>query len=179
MFAEAVAIVQAQEVRSVSRNSRAANVAGDLLKAMRELSVLPLTTLTPAEVIESHFAGMSMDDLVRELAAGRLCGGRGREASDLEFPAWQFVEPAPQLLPPVMRAVHEAGGVDPRYFWTIRYEGLFDLTPAELLCGKLFVTRRSVSMEQADYLARSDKERQRIVVAHHEALLAERDGPHA
>jgi hypothetical protein len=176
MFVEAVANLQPCDLPCIAQENRSANLAGDLLRAMRELSRLPLASLTPAEVIEQQLAGSSMDDLRRALEEGRLCGGRDARTQTLEFPAWQFVEPAPSLMPPIMRALHGAACVDPRYFWTTRYEELCDLTPAELLCGKLFVSRRRISIEQADYLSRSDQERQWIVAGHHNALVAERDG---
>lgn len=172
----AVAVSQPRDVRRVSCGSRSVGIAHDLSSAMREIVRLPISGLTPEEVVAQQTAKLSSDELWHEVSAGRLCAEYDPLAKRQVFPAWQFVAPARALMPAVMDALVAAGCVDPHGFWETRFGEMADLTPAELLCGKLFVTRDSVSIDQLDYLAMPEIERQRIVLSMLELLVAERRG---
>ena len=182
MFVEAVAedltvaVAQPRDVREVPSGERPVGIALDLSGAMREIVRLPIGTLTPEEVIAQEAAKLSLDELLGEVAAGRLCAEYDALARRQVLPAWQFEAPAPALMPAVMDALAASGSIDPHDFWETGFGEMADLTPAELLCGKLFVTRDSVSIDQIAYLAMPEIERQQIVLSMHDLLVAERRG---
>ncbi|PLP98109.1 hypothetical protein [Cupriavidus pauculus] len=173
---EAVALIPPRDLHDIARGIQSVSIAADLLNAMREIARLPVSGLTPEEVIEQQCVDVPPDELWHEVAAGRLWASYDGIAKRRLFPAWQFVEPVSELMPAVMDVLLAADCIDPCDFWESQFGEIADLTPAELLSGKLFAARRSVSIDQADYLAMPDIERQRVVLTMHDLLVSERRG---
>ncbi len=171
-----VAVTQPPDMQGVLSGSKPVGIPFDLASAMREIVRLPVDALTPEEILTQEAATLSSDELWGKAAAGRLCAEYDPVAKRQVFPAWQFETPAPALMSAVTDALVAAGCIDPCDFWETRFGEIADLTPAEVLCGKLFVTRDSVSIDQVAYLAMPETERQRIVLSMHDLLVAERRG---
>ena len=134
-------------------------------------SRLPIGHLTVAEVSAQGLVNLTPFELHRAIEAGHFYAeGYDPAGMPTILPAWQFVPPAPSLIIPIIMALrNEPSGEDP-FFWMIAYEELNDLTPAEVLCGRLLCTRGSVSIGQVHHLRRSDAERQATVMAALELL---------
>jgi hypothetical protein len=126
---------------------------------------LPIDHLTPEEIAAQRLVALTSSELLLAVEEGRFYAERYDAAGrPTIIPTWQFVQPAPALIAPVIKALREEPlGEDP-YFWMIAYEELSDLTPAEVLCGRLLRTRWSVSIWQMEYLRLSDAERQAVVM---------------
>lgn len=175
MHAEALAVAEIIEAHRLYQVSEPDHGAHDLYWAMREVFCLPIKGLTPAEVIENRLVDMSIEALTQAIEAGQFCVEWDPVRRCCELPVWQFLAPAPRLMPPVMALLRE-NRFDTSDFWSDHGDDLLDLTPAEVLCGKLFITRYSITMGQASYLAEPDARRQQIVMDHYQYELVERTG---
>lgn len=175
MHAEALAVAEIIETHHLSQVPQPDHGAHDLYRAMREVFCLPIKGLTPAEVIENRLVDMSIEALTQAIEAGQFCVEWDPERRCRELPVWQFLEPARRLMPPVLALLRE-NRFDTSDFWSDHGDDLLDLTPAEVLCGKLFITRQWVDLDQASYLAEPDARRQQIVMDHYKYEVAERTG---
>jgi hypothetical protein len=127
---------------------------------------LPVANLKPSEVIEQRKVRMSIASLYRSVDANRFyCVVPSGQTNGREFPAWQFVEPVPDLLQHVLIALRGALRNEVHAFMVTAKEELNELSPAEVLAGTKFETRRSLHPSQARMLTLPATERQRRVLA--------------
>jgi hypothetical protein len=123
------------------------------LAPVRLLEPLPIEDLKPSEVIEFGLVEMSLSQLYRATKDGRFyCSmPRGRSHGQL-YPAWQFVEPVPNMLPEVLRVLKEKGE---RYIHARMVSGedeLNELSAAEMLAGRPFSVRTALHPMQTAML---------------------------
>jgi hypothetical protein len=127
---------------------------------------LPVARLKAAEVIAGGKAGMSQATLYRAVESARcyaLTPG-GRSIGRL-FPAWQFVDPVPELIPPVLACLARQPGSEVHAFWVTGADELNELAPAELLAGCPFESRATLHASQQALLALPGATRQQKVLA--------------
>lgn len=112
-------------------------------------AVLPVSRLRASDVISQGWAELSQATLYRAAEAGRFycTTPRGRSIGR-EFPAWQFVEPVPELIVPVLAQLAEQPSSEIHAFWVSASDELNELSPAEALAGKPFETRMEVHHSQ-------------------------------
>ncbi|MDL2354759.1 MAG: hypothetical protein QFF03_05845 [Pseudomonadota bacterium] len=115
---------------------------------------LPVARLSAAEVLAEGRTAMSQATLYRAADSGRCYsvtpGGR---SIGKEFPAWQFVEPVPELIPAVLTCLAGQPGSEVHAFWVSAADALNELAPAELLAGCGFETRATLHPSQQALLA--------------------------
>jgi len=127
---------------------------------------LPVVNLKPSEVIEQRKVSMSLASLYRYVEANKFyCVVPSGQTNGREFPAWQFVEPVPELLPPVLLALRGSLRTEVHAFMVTAQDVLNELAPAEVLAGACFETRSSVHPSQERILQLPASERQRRVLA--------------
>jgi hypothetical protein len=127
---------------------------------------LPVTNLKPSEVIEKRKVRMSLASLYRSVEANKFyCVVPSGQSNGREFPAWQFVDPVPELLPPVLLALRGALRTEVHAFLITAQDALNELAPAEVLAGAPFETRASLHPSQQRLLQLPANERQRKVLA--------------
>uniref|UniRef100_UPI003F4990BB hypothetical protein n=1 Tax=Cupriavidus taiwanensis TaxID=164546 RepID=UPI003F4990BB len=127
---------------------------------------LAVSYLKPSEVIDSGLVAMSQATLYRAVEDARFyCVTPRGKAIGKAFPAWQFAPPVPELLPTVLQQMKSLPNSEIHAFWVTPVDAFDDLTPAELLAGKPFATRTTLSAVQSSHLARAAKERQARVIA--------------
>lgn len=126
---------------------------------------LPVARLKAAEVIAQGKTGMAQATLYRAADKGRcysvMPGGR---RIGKEFPAWQFVEPVPELMAPVLACLAGQPGSEVHAFWVTAADRLNELAPAELLAGCPFETRGALHPSQQALLGLPSGTRQKRVV---------------
>lgn len=126
---------------------------------------LPVARLKAAEVIAQGKTGMAQATLYRAADKGRcysvMPGGR---RIGKEFPAWQFVEPVPELMAPVLACLAGQPGSEVHAFWVTAADQLNELAPAELLAGCPFETRGALHPSQQALLGLPSGTRQKRVV---------------
>jgi hypothetical protein len=127
---------------------------------------LPVARLKAAEVIAGGNTDMSQATLYRAVEQGRcyaLTPG-GRSIGRL-FPAWQFVDPVPELIAPVLACLARQPCSEVHAFWVTGADPLNELAPAELLAGCPFETRAELHASQQALLALPGASRQQKVLA--------------
>ncbi|PHV33359.1 hypothetical protein CSQ94_13325 [Janthinobacterium sp. BJB312] len=82
-----------------------------------------------------------------------------------EFPAWQFVQPVPELIAPVLAILAGQPSSEIHAFWISGADELNELSPAEMLAGKSFETRAEIHPGQQALLNLPANERLRKVLA--------------
>jgi hypothetical protein len=126
---------------------------------------LPVARLKAADVIAAGSTGMSQATLYRAADSGRCYsvtpGGR---RIGKEFPAWQFIEPVPELIAPVLACLAEQPGSEVHAFWVSAADELNELAPAELLAGCPFETRGALHPSQQSLLGLPSGTRQKKVI---------------
>lgn len=126
---------------------------------------LPVANLKPSEVVERKLVALSIASLYRSVEAGRFYCVRPRgQTNGRVFPAWQFVEFVPELLPKVLDHFRGALETEVHAFFVTACDELNELAPAELLAGKLFEGRGAPHASQRRLLNLSPVERQRRVI---------------
>jgi hypothetical protein len=127
---------------------------------------LPVARLSAADVIAGGRTGMSQATLYRAADSGRYYsvtpGGR---SNGKQFPAWQFVEPVPELIAPVLAFLAQQAGSEVHAFWVTGADELNELAPAELLAGCPFDTRGALHASQRTLLGLPSQQRQQKVLA--------------
>ncbi|MCC6073511.1 hypothetical protein ACFSQU_00095 [Massilia sp. GCM10020059] len=110
---------------------------------------LPVTRLRAADVVAQGLVAMSQATLYRALEQRRFytTTPRGKTIGRL-FPAWQFVEPVPELIGSVLERLSSLPGTQIHAFWVTRADELNELSPAEVLAGLPFETTTSLHPAQ-------------------------------
>ncbi|WP_422650011.1 DNA-binding protein [Cupriavidus sp. H18C1] len=127
---------------------------------------LTVSYLKPSEVIAQGLVDMSQATLYRAVEDARFyCVTPRGKAIGRAFPAWQFSPPVPELLAPVLRQMKDLPSSEIHAFWVTPVDAFDDLTPAELLAGKVFESRAAITAAQRNHLAGPANERQRRVIA--------------
>lgn len=115
---------------------------------------LPVANLRVQEVIEQGKVNMSQATLYRAAEDGRFyCVVPPGKAAGKVFPAWQFVDPVPELLGQFSPLLKGHPMSDIHAFWVTAEDELNELSPAELLAGKVFEARLDVHPSQQRLLA--------------------------
>ncbi|MET0856833.1 MAG: hypothetical protein ABWY27_08795 [Telluria sp.] len=126
---------------------------------------LPVARLSAADVIAGGRTGMSQATLYRAADSNRcysvMPGGR---SNGKLFPAWQFVEPVPELIAPVLACLARHPGSEVHAFWVTGADELNELAPAELLAGCPFETRGALHASQQALLGLPSHQRQQKVL---------------
>ncbi len=127
---------------------------------------LPVTRLRAAEIIAGGKTAMSQATLYRAADSGRCYSVMpGSRTIGKEFPAWQFVEPVPELIAPVLSCLARQPGSEVHAFWVTSADELNELAPAELLAGMPFETRGVLHASQQELLGLPSDARQQKVLA--------------
>ncbi|WP_244223100.1 hypothetical protein [Cupriavidus lacunae] len=127
---------------------------------------LAVSYLKPSEVIDCGLVAMSQATLYRAVEDARFyCVIPRGKAIGKAFPAWQFAPPVPEMLPAVLQAMRSLPSSEIHAFWVTPVDAFDNLTPAELLAGKPFETRATLTAAQSSHLARPTNERQARVIA--------------
>jgi hypothetical protein len=96
--------------------------------------------------------GVDVDSPVIERAEAplkRFCSVTPPERTiGKEFPAWQFVPPAPELIAPVLGILDDVPSSEIHAFWVCEAGQLNDMSPAEVLARLPFETRQTVHTSQ-------------------------------
>lgn len=126
---------------------------------------LPVARLRAAQVIAGGQTGLSQASLYRAADGGRCYSVMpGSRTIGKEFPAWQFVEPVPELIAPVLSCLARQPGSQVHAFWVSSADELNELAPAELLAGLPFETRGALHASQQALLGLPSSERQQKVL---------------
>ncbi len=126
---------------------------------------LPVARLKAAEVIAQGKTAMSQATLYRAVDSGRCYSVTpGGLAIGKLFPAWQFAEPVPELIAPVLSCLAAAPGSEVHAFWVTAADVLNELCPAELLAGLPFETRGALHPSQRALLGLPSGTRQKKVI---------------
>lgn len=132
---------------------------------------LAVSYLKASEVIAHGLVDMSQATLYRAVEDARFyCVTPRGKAIGRAFPAWQFSPPVPELLAPVLRQMKDLPSSEIHAFWVTPVDAFDDLTPAELLAGKVFESRVALTAAQRGHLAQAANERQGKVIAQLAAL---------
>lgn len=127
---------------------------------------LPVSQLKVSDVIGQGWVELSQASLYRAVESQRFycVTPRGRSIGK-GFPAWQFVQPVPELIAPVLAILAGQPGSHIHAFWISSADELNELSPAEMLAGKAFETRTEIHPSQQALLALPASERLRKVLA--------------
>jgi predicted DNA-binding transcriptional regulator AlpA len=111
--------------------------------------VLPVSRLKASDVISQGWVQLSQATLYRAVEARRFyCTAPKGRSIGREFPAWQFVEPVPELIASILAHLAQQPRSEIHAFWVTASEELNALSPAEVLAGKPFETRSDVHHSQ-------------------------------
>ncbi|MCR4469788.1 MULTISPECIES: hypothetical protein [unclassified Burkholderia] len=126
---------------------------------------LPVANLKPSEVIEQGLVQLSIASLYRYVDANRFyCVKPPGQTNGRAFPAWQFVQPVPELLPRILELLRGALTTEVHAFFVTARDELNELAPAELLAGKPFAGRGELHASQKRLLQLAAMERQRLIL---------------
>ena len=154
--------------RVIDVATRALNAARASLGAARPLAPLqlPVSKLKVSDVIGQGWVELSQASLYRAVESRRFyCVTPKGRSIGKEFPAWQFVQPVPELIGPVLAVLSEQPTSEIHAFWVSRVDELNELSPAEILAGKSFETRAEIHPSQQALLDLPASERLRKVLA--------------
>lgn len=127
---------------------------------------LPVSKLKVSEVIGQGWVELSQASLYRAVESRRFyCVTPKGRSIGKEFPAWQFVQPVPELIAPVLAVLSDQPGSEIHAFWVSSVDEFNELSPAEMLAGKSFETRAEVHPSQQALLDLPANERLRKVLA--------------
>jgi hypothetical protein len=122
--------------------------------------------LSAAGVIAAGMTGMSQATLYRAADSGRCYAvATGGRSIGKQFPAWQFADPVPELISPVLACLARQPGSEVHAFWVTGADALNELAPAEVLAGCPFETRGPLHASQQALLALPGASRQQKVLA--------------
>lgn len=115
---------------------------------------LPMSRLKASDVISQGWVDLSTATLYRAVDAGRFycITPKGRSIGK-EFPVWQFVEPVPELIAPILSHLAQRPSSQIHAFWVTAVDELNELSPAEVLAGMPFETRTNLHQSQRAILA--------------------------
>lgn len=127
---------------------------------------LPVSKLKVSDVIGQGWVELSQASLYRAVESKRFyCVTPKGRSIGKEFPAWQFVQPVPELIGPVLAVLADQPSSEIHAFWVSRVDELNELSPAEMLAGKSFETRTEIHPSQQALLDLPANERLRKVLA--------------
>lgn len=153
-------------VMEIVRQCLMATLATSSQPTADDVIQLAVSYLKPSEVIAQGLVDMSQATLYRAVEDARFyCVTPRGKAIGRAFPAWQFAAPVPELLASILRQMKDLPSSEVHAFWVTPVDAFDDLTPAELLAGKVFETRTALSATQRAHLAQSAVERQGRVIA--------------
>lgn len=133
-------------------------------RAAQPPNALPVSKLKVSEVIGQGWVQLSQASFYRAVDNKRFyCVTPSGRAIGREFPAWQFVPPAPELIPPVLELLDDMPGSEIHAFWVSEADELNAMSPAEVLAGLPFATRQTVHSSQWSILRAPSQERARKV----------------
>ncbi|MES2757758.1 MAG: hypothetical protein V4693_10320 [Pseudomonadota bacterium] len=164
------AMPSAERTRLVAIATRALSASIDALDAPAAPAAgharsLPVARLRAADVIAGGSTGMSQATLYRAADSGRCYSVTpGARSNGKQFPAWQFVEPVPELIAPVLACLARQPGSEVHAFWVTGADELNELAPAELLAGCPFETRGALHASQQALLGLPGHARQQKVL---------------
>lgn len=147
---------------------RALHQARASLRAQPPLTPLqlPVSKLKVSDVIGQGWVELSQASLYRAVESQRFyCVTPKGRSIGKEFPAWQFVQPVPELIAPVLAVLAGQPSSDIHAFWISSADELNELSPAEMLAGKSFETRADIHPSQQALLDLPASERLRKVLA--------------
>ncbi|MGZ8289525.1 MAG: hypothetical protein ACXW2U_04845 [Telluria sp.] len=125
---------------------------------------LPTARLGAAEVVARGLVAMSQATLYRAAEQKRFYTTTPRgKTIGRQFPAWQFVEPAPELIGSVLHRLATLPASQVHAFWITRCDEFNELCPAEVLAGKPFDTTASLQPSQQALLDQPARIRQRKI----------------
>ena len=127
---------------------------------------LPVSRLKVSDVIGQGWVQLSQASLYRAVESRRFyCVTPKGRSIGKEFPAWQFVQPVPELIPQVLTLLAGQPSSEIHAFWISSDDELNELSPAEMLAGKSFETRADIHSSQQALLNLPASERLRKVLA--------------
>ncbi|MBA5690666.1 hypothetical protein [Rugamonas apoptosis] len=159
--------------RIVALAKRALREARATLSEERQvvLDQLPVSRLKASDVIEQGWVNLSQASLYRAAESGRFyCTTPKGRSIGKEFPLWQFVEPVPEMIAPVLSQLADQPSSEIHAFWVCAADELNDLSPAEVMAGKPFETRGTLHASQQallDLPAATRVRRVQVVASHH------------
>lgn len=143
-----------QQVVEAARQALSASITSLGTDERRAMRVLPVTRLKAADVIAQGLVAMSQPTLYRAADQGRFyCTTPGGRSIGKEFPAWQFVEPVPELIESILQRLSALPASEVHAFWVTCADELNELAPAEVLAGMPFDTRGPLHPSQQTLLA--------------------------
>lgn len=120
--------------------------------------------LGAAEVVARGLVAMSQATLYRAAEQRRFYTTTPRgKTIGRQFPAWQFVEPVPELIGSILQRLATLPSSQVHAFWITRCDEFNELCPAEILAGKPFDTTASLHPSQQQLLDEPAHLRQRKV----------------
>lgn len=123
-------------------------------------TTLPVSRWAVSELILRMQNHGSNADVLGALEAHCLYGIQKRGADAIsDFPAWQFIWPAPYLIKKILSHLSEKPGSEIHIFWTVQRDELNELSPAEVLAGMPYETRDFVDECQRKYMVQTSQER--------------------
>ena len=130
-----------------------------------QIDQLPIERLKGTDVMAQKLVNLSTASLYRAVENKRFyyTTPNGRSIGR-EFPAWQFVQPATEMLQPVLVRLGELSSSEVHAFWVTACDELNELSPAEVLAGKPFATRGPLHPSQQSILAQAASARLRRVL---------------
>jgi hypothetical protein len=134
------------------------------VRAAQMPNALPVIKLKASEVVGQGWVQLSQASFYRTVENKRFyyVTPPGR-AIGKEFPAWQFVPPVPELIPPVLELLDDMPGSEIHAFWVSEADELNAMSPAEVLAGMPFSTRQALRSSQWTILRAPTQERARRV----------------
>lgn len=127
---------------------------------------LPVSKLKVSDVIGQGWVELSQASLYRAVESQRFyCVTPKGRSIGKEFPAWQFIQPVPELIAPVLAILAGQPSSEIHAFWISSADELNELSPAEMLAGKSFEARTEVHSSQQALLDLPASERLRKVLA--------------
>jgi len=116
----------------------------ELLQDSNDHSVrsLPVSGLKASDVISQGKVALSQATLYRAVEQGRFyCTTPSGRSIGKVFPAWQFVDPVPELIGSILSRLASLPSSEIHAFWVTVADELNELAPAEVLAGLPFETR--------------------------------------
>jgi hypothetical protein len=127
---------------------------------------LPMSRLKASDVISQGWVDLSPATLYRAAETGRFyCITPKGRSIGREFPVWQFVEPVPELIAPILSQLARRPSSQIHALWVTAVDELNELSPAEVLAGMPFETRTDLHHSQRTMLALPTDARVRKVEA--------------
>jgi hypothetical protein len=169
-------------VRTLQPKHRGLREARASLDDARSVSpgMLPVSRLKASDVVSQGWVDLSQATLYRAVEAARFyCTTPKGRSIGKEFPVWQFVEPVPELIAPILSQLAEQPSSEIHAFRVTGVDELNELSPAEVLAGKPFETRKDIHRSQRTMMELPAGLRVRTVhavAAHHLGNMADTIG---